>query len=451
MSMDSTLSYGAVSFREKVLFTFSVFTQNMVFAFVSAYIMIFFTDFVGIRAGEVGTLMLLARVFDAVNDPIMGMISEKTRSPWGKFRPYLFLIPIPLIVLLYLLFTSFSSTYISHLVWAYLSYVLFWVAFTVADIPLWGLTSVISRQQVERMRLISFGKAIAPIAFVVVSVVSIPLIRLFGNDMYAYRSVAMIFGVLMVIALTLLAIYSKERIPARPEVLSFRQMALLLKQNRLLRRILISQAFIFIIDSLVTAMVVFYATYNLKSVDLVPIISLAIVIPMTIGIFVATRLAKVMDKKTLLISSLLLRFIGYLLLFFIGWSDPALLILTIAFVALTFGVPEVLLPSMMIETIDYMEHKTGKRADGIVWSTQTFVVKIGASVGGFILGHALMISGFVPNSVQTEQTLSLMHATLFLIPAFFTVMSILPMLRYDLTKEKYQSVLTSLNQRSSGH
>lgn len=447
--MDSTLNYKAVSFREKLLFTSAVFTQNMVFAFVSAYIMIFFTDYVGLRAAEVGTLMLLARAFDAVNDPIMGMISEKTRTRWGKFRPYLFLIPIPLLLLLYLLFTSVSSLYISHLVWAYLSYVLFWVAFTVADIPLWGLTSVISRQQQERMKLISLGKAIAPVAFVVVSVVSVPLIRLFGNDVEAYRAVAMIFGSLMAIALMLLAFFSKERIPARPEILSFRQMFLLLKQNSLLRRILISQMFIFIIDSLVTAMVVYYATYNLNSLDLVPIISLAIVIPMIIGIFIATRLAKKVEKKTLLITSLLIRFIGYLFLFVIGWHDPTLLIVALTLVAFTFGVPEILLPSMMVETIDYMEHKTGKRADGIVWSTQTFVVKLGASFGGFILGHALMISGFVPNAEQSEHTLLMMHATLFLVPALLTIMSILPMLRYDLTSDKYFKVSSSLNIRSS--
>ncbi len=429
-----------ISIREKSAFTFGIFSQNIVFAFVSAYIMIFFTDYVGISPAAVGTLMLVARLFDAINDPLMGIITEKTRTRWGKFRPYLFLVALPLLGCLVLLFTNIDSSVTNKLLWAYVTYIVFGMIYTVSDIPLWSLTSVMTRSQDERMSLISLGKSIAPVSFVLVTVITVPLLTFFGGDEIAYKTVAIIYGSLMAIGMILTAVNTKERVEHKKETLPIKDIIAFLKGNLLLRKILSCQVLIFVIDNLVTAAVIYYATYNLKDVNMAPIMSLSIVVPMVAGILITAKIAKKYDKKKILLISLGLRVLGYIGLFFIGYDDTTLLVISLFIVAFTFGVPEILLPSMMIETIDYMEVQTGNRAEGIVWSTQTFIVKVGASIAGFILGHLLTLIEFVPNATQSAETLTKLHGILFLVPALLTALSIIPMLRYSLNREKYQEV-----------
>lgn len=445
-SVQSTVS-DKISTREKSAFTFGVFSQNIVFAFVSAYIMIFFTDYVEVSPAAVGTLMLVARLFDAINDPLMGIITEKTRTRWGKFRPYLFLVALPLLVCLILLFTNIDSSVTNNLLWAYATYIVFGMIYTVSDIPLWSLTSVMTRSQDERMSLISLGKSVAPVSFVLVTVITVPLLTFFGGGESAYRTVAFIYGAIMAIGMLLTAINTKERVEHRKETLPIKEIIAFLKGNFLLRKILSCQVLIFVIDNLVTAAVIYYATYNLKDVNMAPILSLSIVVPMVAGILITAKIAKKYDKKKILLISLGLRVFGYIGLFLIGYDDTTLLVISLFIVAFTFGVPEVLLPSMMIETIDYMEMKTGNRAEGIVWSTQTFIVKVGASIAGFILGHLLTFIEFVPNTTQSPETLIKLHAILFLLPALLTALSIIPMLRYNLSHEKYQRVTQILARR----
>ena len=406
--------------------------------------MIFFTDYVGISPAAVGTLMLLARAFDAINDPIMGIITEKTRTRWGKFRPYLFMVALPMFGCLYLLFTNVDPDSINRLLWVYVTYIVFWVFYTVSDIPLWSLTSAMTRSQDERMDIISLGKSIAPISFVVVTVVTVPLLGLLGDGELAYRNVAMIYGALMAVGMILTAVFSKERVEYKKEPLTVKEIVYFLKDNKLLKRILFCQLCIFIIDNLVTAAVIYYATYNLQDINMVPVLSLTIIIPMIVGILITAKIAKKYDKKKLLILSLIVRTLGYIGLFFVGYHDPIVLAICLFFVAFTFGVPEVLLPSMMIETVDYMEVKTGNRAEGIVWSTQTFIVKMAASISGFALGHMLTIIGFVPNEIQSSTTLLQLHGIMFLLPAALIALSIVPMLKYDLTQDKYKEIMEEL-------
>lgn len=438
----------ALSKKEKLSFTFGVFTQNLVFAYVAAFLMIFFTDYVGISAAAVGTLFLVARLFDAINDPIMGLITEKTRTRWGKFRPYLLFVSVPILISMTLLFTNTGLGQTGKLVWAYVTYIAFGMIYTVSDIPLWSLTSVMTRSQDERMNLITLGKSIAPVSFILVSVISVPLLMLFGGGEAAYRNVAILYGLLMMVGMFITFKNTRERVEYSKETLPAKDILNFLKDNGPLRRILGSQICIFIIDNLVTATIIYYAIYNFNNVNLAPVLSLAIVLPMLIGIFITSKLAGKFDKKKILLVSLSLRSLGYVMLFLIGYDNPPMLIAALSIVGLTFGSPEILLPGMMVETIDYMELKTGNRAEGIVWSTQTFIVKLGASVAGFTLGILLTWINFVPNAVQTPETLLGLHGILFLIPALLSAISIIPMLRYPISKDKYEEIVMALNDKN---
>jgi len=428
---------------EKISFTFGVFGQNMVFAYISAYLMIFYTDSVGISSAAVGTLLFAARMWDAVNDPIMGILTEKTRTRWGKFRPYLFLVSVPIVIIMYLIFTP--GVIGNALVWAYITYFLFDIVYTVSDIPLWSLTSVMSKDPDERTRLISFGKLIAPVSFILVSIATVPLLNVFGNTTNAYRNVALIYALLMALGMLATFFNTRERVEPSKEKLSVKDILFSLKENKPLRYILISQIFIATVDNLVTAMVVYYATYNLFDANLTPVLSLAMILPMLLGIGIASKLSTHYDKKKLLIATLAIRVAGYIVLFFVGYGNVAALIVGFALVAVTFGGPEILLPAMMVESIDYAQWKTGKRTEGIMWSTQTFVVKLGSSLSGMILGFLLVYVKYVPNTAQTAETLSGMHGIFTLVPAALIFISILPMIFYPLTRKLYRHIIEELS------
>ncbi|NLV36877.1 MAG: MFS transporter [Clostridiaceae bacterium] len=428
---------------EKASFTFGVFGQNMVFAFISAYIMIFYTDVVGISSAAVGTLLFAARMWDAVNDPLMGIITERTRTRWGKFRPYMLFVSVPIVLIMYLIFTP--GVIGSALVWAYISYFLFDIVYTVSDIPLWSLTSVMSKSPNERTGLISLGKMIAPVSFILVSVVTVPLLQVFGYDANAYRIVAVIYGIMMALGMLAIFFNTRERVEHSSEKLPVKEILSSLKKNKPLLHILASQLFITTVDNLVTSMIIYYATYNLLNANMASVLSLAMIIPMMIGIALASKLSAKHDKKMLLIAALVIRVVGYIVLFIIGYSNAVVLIIGFALVSLTFGGPEILLPAMMVETIDYIQWKTGKRTEGIMWSTQTFIVKLGSSLAGIILGYLLTYVKYVPNVAQTEATLFGMHGIFTLVPGILVFLSILPMVSYPLTMKLYQKIIKELN------
>jgi len=440
----SGMKTSSIGTSEKISFTLGVLSQNIVFAFISGYIMIFYTDMVGIGAAAVGTLLFIARMWDAINDPLMGVVADKTRTRWGKFRPYMLYVSLPMILIMYLLFTP--GLIGSALAWAYISYFLFDIVFTVSDIPMWSLTSVMSKDPDERTAIISYGKIIAPVSFILVSVITVPLLNLFGYDAGAYRNVAVIYGIVMAAGMLLIFFNVRERVEHSPEKLPAKEILFSLWENRPLWHILATQLFVTTVDNIIVSMTVYYATYNLMDANLTPVLSLIMIIPMMIGIAIASRLSVKSDKKKLLIIALIFRVCGYITLFFIGYKNLILLLVGLAIVSVGFGGPEILLPAMMTETIDYVRWKTGKKVEGIMWSTQTFIVKLGASLAGIILGHLLDYAGYVPNIAQSSETLSGMHGIFTLAPAALLFAGILPMLFYPLNKKRYEEILRELEQ-----
>lgn len=431
-----------VSKGEKGSFVFGVFSQNLVFAYISAYVMIYYTDYIGISSATVGIIFFVARLWDAVNDPIMGIVTDKTKSRWGRFRPYLLFVAIPMFISVFLLFTS--SPFKNEVLWAYITYILFGMIYTVSDIPMWSLTSSMTRNPNERTKIISLGKAIAPFSFVLVTVITIPLFNVFGGGKDAFRYVGMLYAGLMAIGMIVMFFKTRERVLSKSKALKVKDIIKSLLMNKPLLLILSCQIFITIVDGLVTAISIYYATYNLGDANLMPLLSITIIIPMLVSIFIASKLSQRFDKKYLCIFFLITRVIGYVVLFLVGYNNLYVFLGVLAIVSLTFGATEVLLPSMMVETIDYIQSVTGNRTEGIMWSTQTFIVKAGSSLSGIILGFLLTAVNYIPHVTQSKETLTGIHSIFTLVPAALVLLSLVPIIFYPLTKAKYKLVLEYL-------
>ncbi|MCM1989583.1 MFS transporter [Oceanirhabdus seepicola] len=445
MKVEGNLAYGKdrVKFREYCAFSFGVFGQNIIGGFVVAYIMIFYTDYLGIASTAAGTLFFVARLWDAFNDPMMGFLAEQTRTRWGKFRPYFLFAPLPLLIIIVLSFTI-PSFKIDNLLWAYVTYIAYGMIYTVMDIPMWSMTSVMSKNQVERNRLITCGKTAAPLAIVLVSVVTVPLIKVFGEGAKGYSMTALLYGIIAFIGFMVLFLFTRERVEYSNNKVTLKDSIKLIVKNTPLLKILSAQVLIILVNGLIMALIMYYCIYVLGNDVYVPILSASFVIPMIVGITIALKLGEKFGKKRTLIVFLVMRFMGFILLFLVGYENIYLLVGVNAIVSITFGAPEVLLPSMMVETIDYMELKTGVRAEGVIWSTQTFIAKTGGALSGILLGVLLKFIEYVPNEVQKVSTIKGFHGILTLVPAVALLLALIPVCMYKLDEKKYREILREL-------
>jgi GPH family glycoside/pentoside/hexuronide:cation symporter/probable glucitol transport protein GutA len=166
---------------EKLAYGFGCFGQNMIYSFMANFLLYFYTDIFGLLPAAAGTMLLIARIWDAVNDPMMGIIADRTNSRWGKFRPYLIFTPILFVRSPSATFSAPQLSYAGKLAWAYLTYIPFSMIYTASDIPYWALSSTLSADTNERNKIIVYPRFIATVAVALATVGTQPLIFAFQN------------------------------------------------------------------------------------------------------------------------------------------------------------------------------------------------------------------------------------------------------------------------------
>ncbi|MCG8685082.1 MAG: MFS transporter, partial [Desulfobacterales bacterium] len=167
--------------REKLAFSSALMGQTMIFNFVNLYLLIFYTDVLGVAAAAAGVLFLVARIWDAVNDPIMGILVDKTESRWGKCRPYMLFAPVPIALLTVLLFSSPGTDAAGTIILISAAYILWGMAYTALDIPLWTISSRMTVDSSERQSLISMGRIFNIIGSALPVALVVPLKQALGG------------------------------------------------------------------------------------------------------------------------------------------------------------------------------------------------------------------------------------------------------------------------------
>lgn len=195
-----------ISLGEKLTYTGSLLGQNMIYSFVAMYVMFFFTDLLRIPSETVTVIMVTASLWDAVNDILMGMLADMTKTRWGKFRPYLLIGPVVVAVATVLCFVNFGGSAAGTVAVAAVCYVLWGMSYTVYDIPIWAISSVSSRDPDEKNGMVTLGKIGGTVGTVIISVGSVALLNAFGGERSAgaYTAAALVVAglgaVLMVLS-----------------------------------------------------------------------------------------------------------------------------------------------------------------------------------------------------------------------------------------------------------
>lgn len=406
--------------------------QNLIFGLQAGFLMFAFTDILGLLPATVGTLLLVARVFDAANDPIMGYLTERTRTRWGKFRPWLLISPIPLGLLTVLLFYSPDLTYEHKVLYAYVTYFCWTVAYTLTDIPLWSLTATVSRDAGERTKMITVARVVTLVATIPVALLPLVAQTLAPDSKQDGYLAAVAIMVAVAVPMLMVAFFGiREKVQAPPARSSLTSVFTLLIGNRQLLLLMLSIVLSFMAFGAGTVMPYFVEYVLLDTSQLTVLLAFSL-LGTLIGIALTPcLLARYKRKKDIIIWTAVARSALLFFYFFVGYDNLTIVYL-ISFILGLLGGPSMgLVPVMIGDTIDDMEQKTGIRSEGVAFSAFTFSNKATTGLAAWGVGIILTATGYVANQEQSQSAQDGLFWLASLIPAISTLVSIIPLLFYD--------------------
>ena len=449
-------STAKVTTKEKLAYGIGCFGQNMAYYFLSNYILFFYTDVFYILPAAAGLILLITKIWDAVNDPIMGIFVDRTRSKWGKFRPWIIFTPIFFVPISILCFSAPNLTYVGRIIWAYVTFILFDITYTASDVPYWAMSSAITADTTERNSVVMYPRFVATVAIAIATVGTLPLIRLFenlvgkgANGDRGYQFTALFYGVLTIISFAITFFLVKERvvIPRSTKQATSKDVFTTLLKNKPLLLLIISGLFVNMASGAKLSTLIYYAKYNLGNEMLNPLIAGVNIPFILLGIVFTPFLAKKFGKKMTYIILLVLFSVGTLGFYLSGWESLAAVLIWNCISSIGMAAPLVLQTSMLADTIEYAELRVGKRQEGLIFSSQTFMVKLSSAATAWITGIILMSTGFVANQIQQQSALIGIHNIISLLPFIACTIAIIPMLFYPLTELKHEEILKELKKR----
>ena len=439
-----------LSIKEKVGYGLGDFAANIVFQTVMIFLMYYYTDIFGIPAAAVGTLFLLSRIWDAINDPMMGAIADRTKSKYGRFRPWIKWTAFPFGILAVLMFTTPDFSVTGKIIYAYVTYILMMMVYTANNIPYGALSGVMTSNSVERTSLNSYRFVLGQSAALMVQALTLPLIAFFGagNKALGYQ-LTMAFFAVIAIGMFYVTFYStKERIePVQTEATPLMEDLKDLMHNRPWVILFVMGLVTFIFLSLRIAVGLYYFQYYVGDEGLFSMFAVLGTIGLIIGIPLSKPLTKKFGKRNTYIASNVLSGLAVLALFFPSPDQYYIAYGLSALVGFLNGPGVPILWAMYADTADYAEWKFGRRATGIVFSAATFGQKFGWGIGGAITGWLLALFNYVPNAVQSPEAIWGIKMMLSVIPGVLMILSAGVLFFYNLTEPFMEKVQAELSDR----
>lgn len=428
---------------------------NIIYTAMSTFLLFYYTDYAGVNALAVGTIMMLSRVFDGISDIIMGILVDRTKSRFGKARPWLLRMCIPFAlsgVLLFSVPAGWAST--AKLVYVFITYNLTsTVIYTAINVPYSSLNALMTQDPYERSVLSIFRNLLATAGTLTINMVTLPLVEFFGDNAAAWTKTFCVLGLLAVAAFLINFFGTRERVKAsgadgRTQDVPIKAGILALFKNKYWIMMTCVLALFFLNYSVNGGTTVFYAKDILGNRDLVSTINGIFNIVQIAGMFFIAMLVKKLGKRNVFAIGLVLNTIGMLLLNFFG-STMVMIVISSIIRGIGNACGGATMWAMVSDTIDYGEWKTGYRTEGLVNSACSFGYKIGNGVGSALLGLILDIGGYVGEAaVQTASALTSIRICFVWIPVAVYVICLIIMMFWHLDKE-FAGIIADLNARAS--
>jgi len=443
-----------ISVLEKVGYGLGDAAANFIFQAMLVFQLAFYTDTFGISAAAAGTLFLVVRVWDAIFDPIMGVVADRTETKWGKFRPWILWTAVPFGILGYLTFTTPDLGPQGKLVYAYVTYTALMMVYSANNLPYSALSGVITGDLGERTSLSSYRFVCAMSAAFVIQGLALPMVQFFGkgDSALGYQVTMGILSALAIVFFLVTFATTRERVlPDPTQKSSIRQDFADLAGNRPWIAMFVLTLLLFVTLSMRGGVMLYYFKYYAQREDLFSVFNVCGLVATIVGVILSTPLARRFGKRDVFIVGLSITVLFTALFALPGrTSIPAMFVVeTLRQFAYGFTIP--LLWAMMADVADYSEWKNRRRATAIVFSAIVFGLKAGLGFGGAIGGWVLASYGYVPNVEQSARALEGIRLMASVFPAITFALSVGCLFFYRIDKRLEITITQDLAERRKAY
>lgn len=433
-----------LSTREKIAYGLGDTGCNFVWQTVMLFLAYFYTDVYGLSPAHMGTMFLLVRFIDAITDPLMGSIVDRTKSRHGRYRPYLLWIAVPFgLSCTFAFFTpEFSET--GKIIYAYASYIFLTLMYTAINVPYCAMANALTNDSQERTSLQSYRFALSTMGGLVVALVALPLVDLIGggNIQKGYVGAMAVMGFGAIALFFFCFANVKERFTAEKEERRpvKDDMKLLLKNNQW-RILFILNVLLLTAVVLKGASTMYYVNNVMGRADLATTFMVAGMLANIVGAIISAPLFGHLDKPTIY---KILTVISGLLSISLFFVQPDNIFMIFALV-IALGVIQMsttpILWSMMSDVVDYEKTRSNRSLSGMVFSTNLFAIKLGIALGGAAVGWILAGAGYVGGaSEQSQEAISAINLLFTVIPGVVFISLAGVMAKYELDNKKLAQI-----------
>ena len=454
---------------EKFAYGIGAVGKDMVYMLSASYILYYYQDIMGVSAVAMGIILFVARVFDAFNDPIMGVLVAKTKTRWGKFRPWLFVGTVLNAIVLYLMFAAPPTLSGSGLVaYAATTYILWGVTYTMMDIPYWSMVPAFTESGREREGLSALARSCAGVGSAIISIITVLSVSALGKmaggttatdiERLGYKYFALCIAVLFVIFTTITCVKIKEKSSVEMQTASVKEMFKALVQNDQAMTMVVAIVMINTALYITSNLVIYFFKYDFSPAQWqanytlfntfgggFQILAMMILFPL---------LRKFMNTMKIFYVSFTMAMVGYVILLGIAFSgtQQVYLLLIPAFLIMSaIGMLNVIVTVFLANTVDYGELRNHRRDESVICSMQTFVYKLASGIAA--LAASLVISIFHIQKDETAEVLTAIDASsriglrmcMTLVPIVVLIIGLIVFRKhYILTDEKLEEINAQL-------
>jgi GPH family glycoside/pentoside/hexuronide:cation symporter len=430
--------------RQKLGFGIFDLGGNMLFTVMSFWCLNYLTDTVGLAAAWAGTAVMIGKIWDAVTDPVMGFVSDRTLTRWGRRRPYLLFGAIPMLLTMWFFFTSPNiENPILLTVWATLALMAVNTASSVANIPYTSLTPELTDDYHERTSLNGYRFGCAVFGTLIGAAAVEPIVGLFADKKTGFSMAGLILGAIMMISTFLTFLGTKEKkhtkadIPAEGFFSTYKTVFV----NKPFVILLLTYALHMVAITFLTGILVYYTKYIYRREDITTpamiVLLLVAMVFIPVSVFVSKKIGK---KKTYQICFIIIA-AACMGIFFLGESLGVNFFLGImVFAGIGVGFSYVAPFAMIPDTVEYDAAKTGERKEGAFYGMWTFVSQLGTALSVFLAGLILSAGGYIADAIQTEGSLMAIKIIIGPLPALIFVIAIVLIQFYPLDEEAYNKL-----------
>lgn len=469
----STPGDGEMQPKEGFSYSLCGFGQNLICTIIGSYLTVFMTDAIGFNALAVAFLMLGARIFDALNDPIMGSIVDRTRTKWGKCRPYMKWMALPIALMTAICFLPWYPKNDGGFAAISVMYVIWGMVYTVADVPYWGLSTAMSNDTYRRGNLLTIARLFCTAGAGIVTVIT-PIITdnmtkgldpVAKGDMlkWIYFVIAIICCVIALPLFYLGFKNTKERNVTEENPPSLGHNLKLLFKNKPLMLIVLSG-----IGGAARMLFtytggLYFAKYIMDKESMYSLFTMAIVPGGLIASLLVPWCTKKFGKKNTYIWSHIVGGVAMLIAFIVGiacdrgaytsTATTVVLLIALVIAGIPSGFGNIITYAMIGDTVEYLELKTGERAEGICFAMQTLINKIGMAVGAFVGVLAYYMAGVAANDASsvTPEGKDTMWFMLVGIAAISFFLTVIPLFFYKFNEKEQQAAKAEIEARKHAH